>query len=128
MRRFALLSVFPVFLLVGACVTTDPSEGPRRDRNLIGAEELATLSSGTVYQAVQQLRPAWLRSRGPSSSRSANMNYPAVFLDGVPIGDIETLKTHRTDGVVELRFIPARDATTRFGTGYTAGIIAIYTR
>ena len=36
-----------------------------------------------------------------------------------------TLKTLRRDGVRELRFIPARDATTRFGTGYMAGVIEI---
>ena len=127
--RANILSVTFLALLPLACATSsETSGGSSQSRSVITAEELATLPSVSLYEAVQRLRPAWLRSRGPVSSRAANISYPHVFLDGVPVGDIEILRTYRAEGIHELRFISARDATTRFGTGYMAGIIEILTR
>ena len=62
------------------------------------------------------------------SGGGATLSYPQIFLDGVQVGDVESLRSLRTDGVQELRFLSARDATTRFGTGYMAGVIEIITR
>ena len=125
MRKIAL-SVFVLAFLASACATTsDPSSEPSRDRNLITLDEMEALSSLSLYETIQRLRPAWLRSRGPMSGGGATSSYPQVFMDGVQMGNIETLKAMRMDGVRALRFIPARDATTRFGTGYLAGVIEI---
>jgi hypothetical protein len=55
-------------------------------------------------------------------------SYPQVMMDGMPFGDINTLKDLRMENIHEFRFISARDATTRFGTGYMAGIIDVITR
>jgi hypothetical protein len=124
--RKTTIPLFAMALLAPACATTsDSSSDTPRDRNVITYEELVSLSAVSLYEAIQRLRPAWLRSRGPMSGGGATRSYPQVFMDGVQLGDIETLKTLRRDGVRELRFIPARDATTRFGTGYMAGVIEI---
>lgn len=115
--------------LPAACATGSGSEGgSRRNRNVITYEELQGHPSLSVYEAVQRLRPAWLQSRGPISAGGATRSYPQVMMDGVKLGDINTLRDLRTDNVQELRFIPSRDATTRLGTGYMAGLIEIITR
>lgn len=127
--RTILLATFVLVFLPAACVTGSGSDQEtRRNRYLITFEELADLPSLSAFEAVQRLRPAWLQSRGPMSGGAATRSYPHVMMDGIPMGDINTLRDLRTDNVQELRFISARDATTQFGTGYMAGIIEIITR
>ena len=124
--RTMTIPLMALAILVSGCATTSgsPSE-TRRDRNVITFEELQPISTLSLYGAIQRLRPAWLRSRGPMSGGGATSSYPQVFRDGIQLGDIETLRSLRIDGVKELHFIPARDATTRFGTGFLAGVIEI---
>lgn len=127
--RIVLVAAMVLALLPAACATGSGSDDePRRDRNVITLQELESLPSLSVHEAVQRLRPAWLRSRGPVSGGGATSSYPQVMMDGVILGDINTLKDFRTDNVQELRFMPPRDATTRLGTGYMAGVIEILTR
>ena len=127
--RTLFIATLVLAALPAACATSSGSDQEvRRNRNLITNEELATLPALSAYEAVQRLRPAWLQSRGPMSGGAATRSYPHVMMDGMQMGDINTLRDLRTDNVQELRFISARDATTRFGTGYMAGIIEIITR
>jgi len=84
-------------------------------------EELAPLQQLDVYQAVQRLRPNWLRTRGNTP--------PQVMVDGArQAGGLEVLRSYRAQDVSELRFISGTDATTRFGTGYDGGAIMITSR
>ena len=124
--RKTTIPLLSLAVLTVACATTSESGGESsRDRNLITYEEMETLSSLNLYEVIQRLRPAWLRSRGPMSGGGATRSDPQVFMNGVYMGDIETLKNLRMGGVRQLQFIPARDATTRFGTGYLAGVIEV---
>jgi hypothetical protein len=116
-------------LSVSACATTSGSEeGPRRDRNLITLEEIQDLPSVSAYEAIQRLRPAWLQSRGPMSGGAASRSYPSVYMDGISMGGMDILRDLRVEHVHEMRFIQARDATTRFGTGHLAGVIEVISR
>jgi len=127
--RFFLPVALLLGLLTGACATSpDSNDGVRRDRYVITFEELRELPSVSAYEAVQRLRPAWLQSRGPVSAGGATRSFPQVMMDGVTLGDINTLKDVRTEIIQELRFTPSRDATTRMGTGYMAGLIEIISR
>lgn len=95
--------------------------GGRRTSNRITAEELATVSELDLHAAVNRLRPAWLRagSRG---------TLPAVILDGSPqTGGVDVMSSMRAADVASLEFMSASDATTRYGTGYSAGAIVITT-
>jgi hypothetical protein len=109
-------------LLVAACSTTGTGDsGPRRNRNLITAEELAELDGvNSVYDAVRRLRANWLSGRGA--------NRPRVFVDGVDLGGTGVLQNYRIDTVRELRFVAPADATLRFGTGFGGGVIEVTTR
>jgi hypothetical protein len=51
--------------------------------------------------------------------------YPKVFIDGIPSGDLPRLQELNSRDVREIRFLSSSDATTRFGTGYPAGIIEV---
>ena len=124
MRRSRFLSLLAVGILGSACASSgQPGQSrPRRSRNLITADELAGLSVLSAYDAVRQLRPAWLQVRGRSA-------LPVVFRNNARWGDDpRSLESIRMNIVTEMRFLSASDATTRYGSGFTGGVILVVTR
>lgn len=127
--RTTLLAMSLLALVPAACATGPGTDSEvRRNRYVISFEEITDLPSLSAYEAVQRLRPSWLQSRGPMSGGGATRSFPHVIMDGILLGDINTLRDLRIDNVLEFHFISARDATTRFGTGYMAGVIEIISR
>lgn len=123
--RRLFIALFALTLSVAGCASGGgggTESGVRRgSSNRIIAEELATVSELDLFSAVQRLRPAWLRS----GSRGT---LPEVILNGTPqAGGVEALRSFRATDVSALDFMSASDATTRYGTGYTAGAIVITT-
>jgi hypothetical protein len=53
---------------------------------------------------------------------------PLVYVNGVRYGEPQTLRNLRVQEVEEIRFISATDATTRWGTGHTGGVIEVMLR
>ncbi len=53
---------------------------------------------------------------------------PVVFVDRSRRGEIRELELIAADDVERIRYISARDATTRYGTGYPGGIIEVISR
>lgn len=123
MRPLAL--VMASVLLVGCASGSGSDSGPNRSRDVITEAELAEQPSGTAHDAVSRLRPGWLRSRGRTIGQES---LPRVFVDGRDFGPLATLSQFRIENISEIRFISARDATTRYGTGYPGGIISITTK
>ena len=88
----------------------------------------------SAYDLVEGLRPSMLASRGTSAgSQSRSQLWEAssrikVYLDGFRYGGVESLATIPASTVVEVRWLSALDATTRFGTGNAAGAIAVTSR
>lgn len=123
-RTFAVLGT--AAMLTAACASSGGTGRTTGSRDVLTREQLMETSSSNAYEAIQRLRPTWLRTRGTSSSRG-----PAeivVFMDGVRAGQIEFLRSQRLDNIIQIRFVNARDATTRWGTGYSSGVIEIITR
>jgi len=122
--------VVPFLLLLAACQSTGSGGGANRGGpTLIAQEELAELPALTAYQAVERLRPAWLRPRVRTVRGTVpEQYYPQVFLDGVPYGDLDTLNRVNSRDVREIRYFSASEATTRFGTGYPGGVIDVQTK
>jgi hypothetical protein len=50
---------------------------------------------------------------------------PLVYVDEMPYGDLATLQTIPIIEITEIRYINARDATTRWGTGVAGGVIEV---
>lgn len=128
-RSVSVLGLLALPLLMGACASTGGA-GPSRSSNVISTEEIDALPGlQTAHEAIQQLRPNWLRSRGSVSLQApAEASFPIIFMNGRRMGDMNMLRSIPISDVGSARFMSAREATTLHGTGYPAGIIDISTR
>lgn len=126
----------------------------KRDRNLISSEELAELQGYNGYEAVQRLRPDWLRraerrvtldtrmDRGNADRGGIGENQNAetremvadvtapplkltVFVDQTEMGGVEELQRLRNDEIREIRFLNGSDAQQRYGARFAAGVIQV---
>lgn len=95
---------------------------------MLESEQLREVESNTAsaYEAIQRLRPRWLRSRG--STVSGGRFYAVVYVDGSRYGELGVLRSLEVGDIETIRFINSRDATTRYGTGHPGGVIAIATK
>lgn len=116
----ALAVAFGLVTLGAACASGGGGErGPRRDPNLITAEELADYHNLDCYDAVRRLRPRWLQSRAGD---------PTVVRDGSRLGPAsDYLAQIRVGQVASIRYLSATEATMRFGTGVNGGAIVVTT-
>ena len=113
---------------LASCASTP---GAARTANgALTAEQLDNLGPGvSAYEAIERLRPIWLRDRGINSPSAAYVDdtLPKGHIDTTPY-DIAALRSFRTSDVQTISFMDGRDATTRFGTGYVNGLIVVTTR
>jgi hypothetical protein len=136
-----------------------PAMAPQPSSSLITEAELTepAIARLSVVEALQRLRPNWMRSRGEISLRNVDPAGPARGVPmscGAPNGvqqtscsafDItsgrnppgvivdgipqpfEVMESMSPTEVLYMEFLSALDATTRFGTGYVNGAILITT-
>ena len=128
MRNSRALSALFLTVLVAACSSTSGSSGPQGDRNHIIRAELLEITATDAYEAVRQLRPHWLSTRGASTIRGFSSADVMVHLDDVLLGESETLRQITISSVEEMFYLSASEATTRYGTGYLHGVIIVRTR
>ena len=104
--------------------TTTPPRTVRGPADLITEAEI---SASAVYQnaleVVQSLRPTMLRPRSGAGAQPV-----MLYVDNVRMSDMSALATVPANRVREIRFINARDATTRWGTGHDSGVISVTTK
>lgn len=105
---------------------------PTADRNVILESEINSRApdAGTALQVIQKLRPEMLRTRGTASpmDRTGESVQPKVYLDNIEYGTLSALTNVNASQISEIRFVNARDATTRWGTGHLGGVILIMTK
>lgn len=90
-------------------------------RHVITASEALESRAPSVLALVAQVRPEFLRTRGSA--------HPVrVVIDHLPYGTASDLASVPANTVKEVRYLGAREATQRFGTGYSAGAILVMTR
>ncbi|HKG91582.1 MAG TPA: hypothetical protein VKA84_06820 [Gemmatimonadaceae bacterium] len=129
--------------VAAACVRSapDPNGAPaaaprppqrqsaRDNRNVISLDEIsASTEAQNAYDLVRRLRPAFLVDRGPPSFRTSVPRTAQVYVDNVRMGGIEALRDIPRDGVAEIRYYSGPDATTRWGTGHSSGVIYVAMR
>ncbi len=124
MPKRALRVLMPLLLL--ACASM-PRPSQPHDRMVITGEELMGTHASTVYDAIRQLRPEFLNTRGRSSIMSPAADVPRVFVDNMEMGDIEFLKSVNPSHVARVERLSPEQATTRWGTGYIGGAILVTT-
>ncbi len=125
MRRF-VLAAFALTSLAACARSSSPAD-PSRLSGPLGAEEISSVPVSTAYEAIQTLRPQWLRRRETLSLMDPNSGYPAVVVDNIQRGELDLLRNIRAEVVAEIRYLNARDATTRYGTGFRGGAIEVTT-
>jgi hypothetical protein len=99
---------------------------PRKDPNVISGEELASRSTLTARQAIEQLRPQFLRTRGTTTLGNAQTaDVIWVYFDGTRMGTIDVLNNIAAHEIREIRYLNPSEATNRYGTGHVQGAILI---
>jgi hypothetical protein len=130
MRKLALGLMATLCLM--ACASSGTSARSdstrRRDSNLITQQELAASTARDAYQAVQMLRPDWFRRGRGANSQAQGSTQVVVYVDGQKYGTPRSLEQFRVGSFKELRYYNASEATNRWGTGHTAGVIYVSTR
>jgi hypothetical protein len=122
----------------GSSATSGSPRPVTRNSNLITQQEIAQGQYSTALDIVQSLRPEMMRTRastlsnpstrtGISAETASSINV-VVFSDDTRLGEVGSLASIPAGTVQEIRYINARDATTRWGTGYGSGVIQVITK
>lgn len=118
---------FTVAAVLSGCGSAGTA--PRRgSSDVLTRDEIVASSAATAYDAVRQLRPNFMRSRGQSSIQSPGAAMPVVYVDNIARGGLDALRDIRAGDVAEIRYVSASDATTRYGTGHSGGVIEVELR
>jgi hypothetical protein len=111
-------------LVLGACASAGVA--PRQGRSdLIVEEQIRGQSYATVYDAVQALRPNWLRTRGPDSFNSSTQIQ--VYVDNMRVGGIANLQQIAAVSAYYVQWYDGLEASARWGLGHGAGAIYVST-
>ncbi len=123
----SLLALSLAGMLIAAASPAEAQKKPKRNPDVITAEEIAARTDiQTAYDAVRRLRGSMLRTR-PGGSVLRGSDPIWVYVDNVKAGDLNALENILASRVYEIRKFSASDATTRFGTGHTNGVILVST-
>jgi hypothetical protein len=128
MRRSALpfAVVMLTLSLAAGCAAGQRGAGKERpEQALLTREQIEDPRFSSAYDVVRALRSNWLNARGMASLRLKVE--VQVYLDGVHLGGVQTLKDISTPAVQYIRYINGTDATTRWGIGHGRGVIFIGT-
>jgi hypothetical protein len=107
-------------------VATPGPRPQRKDPNVITEAELSTRTTLTARQAIEQLRPQFLRTRGTTTLGNAQTaDVIWVYVDGTRMGTLEVLNNVGVHEIREIRYLNPSEATNRYGTGHVQGAILI---
>ena len=123
--QLVLAAALPVMV---ACASGSGLEGPRpSSSSVITRTELVELDARNLYEAIDRLRPLWLRVRsGPRSfERTTEV---VVFQDDMYLGNLDVLERLGTEGIYTIRYVdgPTAQATlSGIGDIHVQGAIII---
>lgn len=105
----------------------------KQNPNVISTEEIAASSASNAYEVIQRLRPNFLRTRGavhgtPGAANAVEMVDLVVYLNENRLGGSDQLRQVSTTDIREIRYFNSSEATTKWGTGHSAGAIQIVSR
>ena len=129
MRRRLALGAF-VFLVVAACapVTSTATHGNLRNPSVLSQTEWTGANVSTAFEAIEQLRPQFFRSRGETSILLRAQTQTSVYLDNMRLGGLESLHDVPISSIQSIRYLSAGEATIRWGTNQTGGAIQLVSR
>jgi hypothetical protein len=106
---------------------TSASPRPRKNPDVIVEQELRdpTVAGVDALTAIRQLRPAFFRNRGPQSFSNATAGQVQVSQDYGPLQSVNNLSAIDTRSLVEVRYLNANDAQSRFGINANGGPVIV---
>jgi len=116
---------FYVVLPTLACLTFSAASGaeaqkPKRDTYVITAEEIAQSGATSAYEAIEKLRPQFLRP--PLNSQLAGLSRSGSETPGIVVyhgdrnlGDLDVLKHVKAEEVLEIRYYRPTEASGKLG-------------
>lgn len=110
-------------LLVLSACTGQTRRGSEYNANVLTGKQLADTHYQTLYDAIEALKPSWLRARGPDSIY--NPSSVLVYIDNNELGEVATLKTIAPESVRSVQFLDGPAASARWGAGHGAGVILV---
>ena len=119
-RQVVMMAIAVTAMACGSGSGRTAGSGTRSNADLITREDLAAVPVVSTYDAIQRLRPRWLQRSG--------RGVPRVIIDRTQRTTINELRRIRAEDVESLRFLPGRDATTRYGMGFSGGVIEVTLR
>lgn len=114
-------------LAAAACAGNGSSTTPRPSEKVVRGDELTQTAASNAYEALNIVRPFFLRTRGKTSILLPNAFGPAVYVNGTLLGGVEILKTMLPAEVVAVRKVESWDAETKYGPGYPDGVLEVTT-
>lgn len=123
-----VVAVLFVALSTVGCAST--GEGGGRDARLLTQEELQNSQAANVFEAIERLRPRWLRTRGGRSMGGLDQGI-LVYLNDSPLGSPEdTLRSLPLDGIRRIEYVDSATVGSLpgAGSGHAEAGILIYTR
>ena len=131
-RRFlaALVMVGAACAQSTANTTTEATSATprlRKNPDVIVEQELRdpTVAGTDALTAIRQLRPAFFRNRGPQSFSNATAGQVQVSQDYGPLQSVNNLAAIDTRSLVEVRYLNANDAQSRFGINANGGPVIV---
>jgi len=109
------------------------SSAKTQNPNVISLEEIEESSGSNAFEVIQRLRPNFLRTRGavhgtPGAANAMEMVDLVVYLNDNRLGGTDQLRQIATTDIREIRYFNSSEATTKWGTGHSAGAIQIVSR
>ena len=113
-----------------ASTSTDVSSATprlRKNPDVIVEQELRdpTIAGTDALTAIRQLRPAFFRNRGPQSFSNVTAGQVQVSQDYGPLQSVSNLSAIDTRSLVEVRYLNANDAQSRFGINANGGPVIV---
>ena len=123
LRSRTVLASIAVLAFAAACAT--PGKAPASQHNVVTSEELARAGDVTLYEALGQLRPAFLRSRASLPGATSPATPIQVYIDGMRMGETDHLRQIVAKNVLEVRFLEPQQAIARFGGNNSGGALVV---
>jgi len=133
MRRRHLTSAL-LLTSLAACASApingsaDEIQPTGRSSDVIGYPEMASSGAHDALQAITRLRPFFLNRGREMSPSKPNVSLLQVFLDDIKLGGLETLQGIPIESIKSIKYLTSSEATLRWGTNHTGGVILLSTK
>ena len=114
----------------GACTSSAPygfhraTAAPFPSRDFLGEVEISNAHASTAYDAIDRLRPGFIRWQRTATASERRL----VYVDGTLMGGVEWLQTMPATDLHEVRLLTPLTSSGRYPLNNAAGAIVITTK